>query len=157
MRSFSEIDSPVGPLLLSGDEEALTGLSFRRGRPIPSGWVRDDERFATERAQLDEYFAGERTEFDFPMRLDGSEFDQRVWSALQDIPYGTTATYGEIAERIGAPGRARAVGAANGRNPIAIAVPCHRVIGAGGKLTGYGGGLDRKRELLVLEGALLAV
>ena len=157
MRFFTEIDSPVGPLLLSGDEEALTGLSFRRGRPSASGWVRDDQRFATERAQLDEYFAGERTEFDFPMRLDGSEFDRRVWSALQDIPYGTTATYGGIAERIGAPGRARAVGAANGRNPIAIAVPCHRVIGAGGKLTGYGGGLDRKRELLVLEGALLAV
>jgi methylated-DNA-[protein]-cysteine S-methyltransferase len=157
MRSFSEIDSPVGPLLLSGDEEALTGLSFRRGRPIPDGWVWDDERFATERAQLDEYFAEERTEFHFPMRLDGAEFDRRVWTALEKIPYGTTATYGEIAERIGAPGRARAVGAANGRNPIAIVVPCHRVIGAGGKLTGYGGGLDRKRELLVLEGALLAV
>jgi methylated-DNA-[protein]-cysteine S-methyltransferase len=157
MKSFSEIDSPVGPLLLSGDEEALTGLGFRRGRPIPEGSVRDDERFAKERTQLDQYFAGERTEFDFPMRLDGPEFDRRVWAALEKIPYGTTVTYGEIAERIGAPGRARAVGAANGRNPIAIVVPCHRVIGAGGKLTGYGGGLDRKRELLVLEGALLAV
>jgi methylated-DNA-[protein]-cysteine S-methyltransferase len=157
MKLFAELDSPVGPLLLSGDEEALTGLSFRRGGAIPDGWVRDDERFSVERAQLGEYFAGERTEFDFPMRLEGAQFDRRVWAALEEIPYGTTATYGEIAERIDAPGRARAVGAANGRNPIAIVVPCHRVIGAGGKLTGYGGGLDRKRELLVLEGALLAV
>jgi methylated-DNA-[protein]-cysteine S-methyltransferase len=157
MKLFSEYDSPVGPLLLSGDEDALTGLMFRRGRHIPEGWVGDDERFSAERAQLDEYFAGERTAFDFPMRLDGAQFDRRVWRALAEIPYGTTATYGEIAERIGAPGRARAVGAANGRNPIAIVVPCHRVIGAGGKLTGYGGGLDRKRELLVLEGALLPV
>jgi methylated-DNA-[protein]-cysteine S-methyltransferase len=119
--------------------------------------VRDDVRFARERTQLDEYFAGERTDFDFPMRLDGPGFDRLVWKELEAIPYGTTATYGEIAERIGKPGRARAVGAANGRNPIAIVVPCHRVIGAGGKLTGYGGGLERKRELLVLEGALLAV
>ena len=87
----------------------------------------------------------------------GAPFERDVWAALEEIPYGTTATYGEIAERIGRPGRARAVGAANGRNPIAIVVPCHRVIGAGGKLTGYGGGLERKRELLVLEGALLAV
>ena len=157
MKLFSECDAPVGPLLLSGDQDALTGLSFRRGREIPRGWVRDDQRFSVERAQLDEYFAGERTAFDFPMRLDGAQFDRRVWRALAEIPYGTTATYGEIAERIGAPGRARAVGAANGRNPIAIVVPCHRVIGAGGKLTGYGGGLDHKRELLVLEGALLPV
>ena len=91
------------------------------------------------------------------MRLEGSAFERDVWAALEEVPYGTTATYGEIAERIGRPGRARAVGAANGRNPIAIVVPCHRVIGAGGKLTGYGGGLERKRELLVLEGALLPV
>jgi methylated-DNA-[protein]-cysteine S-methyltransferase len=155
-RLFSEYDSPVGPLLLSGDGETLTGLGFLRGG-VPAGWRRDDARFAAERAQLDEYFAGERTSFDFPMRLEGAQFDQRVWQELERIPYGTTVTYGEIAERIGRPGRARAVGAANGRNPIAIVVPCHRVIGAGGKLTGYGGGLERKRELLVLEGALLPV
>jgi methylated-DNA-[protein]-cysteine S-methyltransferase len=154
---YSEYDSPVGPLLLSGDSDALTGLGFKRGRGVPAGWMRDDERFATERTQLDEYFAGERTEFDFPMRLEGAQFDRRVWRELEAIPYGATATYGEIAERIGKPGRARAVGAANGRNPIAIVVPCHRVIGTGGKLTGYGGGLERKRELLVLEGALLPV
>jgi methylated-DNA-[protein]-cysteine S-methyltransferase len=154
---YSEYDSPVGPLLLSGDAGVLTGLAFKRGRGAPHDWVRDDGRFAAERAQLDEYFAGERTDFDFPMRLEGAQFDRRVWQELEAIPYGTTTTYGEIAERIGKPGRARAVGAANGRNPIAIVVPCHRVIGAGGKLTGYGGGLERKRELLVLEGALLAV
>jgi methylated-DNA-[protein]-cysteine S-methyltransferase len=158
MTSFSEYESPVGPLLLSGDARALTGLGFiRESTRIPPGWVRDDERFARERKQLDEYFAGERSEFDFPMRLEGSAFERDVWQALEEIPYGTTVTYGEIAERIGRPGRARAVGAANGRNPIAIVVPCHRVIGAGGKLTGYGGGLERKRELLVLEGALLPV
>jgi methylated-DNA-[protein]-cysteine S-methyltransferase len=153
---FSEYDSPVGPLVLSGDADALTGLGFKRGG-APAGWVRDEERFAAERAQLDEYLAGERESFDLPMRLEGAQFDRRVWRELEAIPYGTTATYGEIAERIGKPGRARAVGAANGRNPIAIVVPCHRVIGAAGKLTGYGGGLERKRELLVLEGALLAV
>jgi methylated-DNA-[protein]-cysteine S-methyltransferase len=153
---YSEYDSPVGPLLLSGDADVLTGLGFKRGR-APVAWVRDDERFAHERAQLDEYFAGDRTGFHFPMRLEGAQFDRRVWQELEAIPYGTTTTYGEIAERIGKPGRARAVGAANGRNPIAIVVPCHRVIGAGGKLTGYGGGLERKRELLVLEGALLPV
>jgi methylated-DNA-[protein]-cysteine S-methyltransferase len=154
---FSEYDSPIGPLLLCGDADALTGLGFKRGRGAPPGWLRDDERFDGERRQLDEYFAGGRTSFDFPMRLEGAQFDRRVWRELEQIPYGTTATYGEIAERIGKPGRARAVGAANGRNPIAIVVPCHRVIGAGGKLTGYGGGLERKRELLVLEGALLPV
>jgi methylated-DNA-[protein]-cysteine S-methyltransferase len=157
MTLFSEYQSPVGPLLLSGDAELLTGLGFRRGAAVPPGWTRDEARFAVERAQLDEYFAGERTAFDLPMQLDGAQFDRRVWRELQEIPYGTTATYSEIAERIGRPGRARAVGAANGRNPIAIVVPCHRVIGAGGKLTGYGGGLDRKRELLVLEGSLLPV
>jgi methylated-DNA-[protein]-cysteine S-methyltransferase len=154
---FSEYDSPVGPLLLSGDADALTGLGFKRRRGAPAGRLRDDERFARERRQLDQYFAGQRTSFDFPMRLEGAQFDRRVWRELEQIPYGTTATYGEIAQRIGKPGRARAVGAANGRNPIAIVVPCHRVIGAGGKLTGYGGGLERKRELLVLEGALLPV
>ena len=147
-------DSPVGPLTLSGDEEALTGLSFgsthRDGR-------RDDGRFATERDQLDEYFAGERTRFDFPLRLAGGPFELRVWELLRAIPYGTTATYGELAARLGSPERARAVGAANGRNPLAIVVPCHRVIGAGGRLVGYGGGLENKRALLELEGALLAL
>ena len=152
--SFSTYDSPVGPLLLSGDREALTGLSFGSA---PAAGQPDDARFATEREQLDEYFAGERSEFDFQLRLAGSPFELRVWELLRAIPYGTTATYGELAARLGAPERARAVGAANGRNPIAIVVPCHRVIGAKGKLVGYGGGLDTKRALLELEGALLGL
>jgi methylated-DNA-[protein]-cysteine S-methyltransferase len=151
---YSVVPSPLGPLLLSGDEEALTGLRFG-ARPAP-GWRRDDERFAPEAVQLGEYFAGERAGFDIPLRLGGPAFDRRVWEALLGIAHGTTATYGELAGRIGAPGQARAVGSANARNPIAIVVPCHRVIGAGGRLTGYAGGLERKRALLVLEGALLA-
>ena len=154
---FSTYDSPVGPLLLSGDDEALTGLWFGDAAAASEGWRRDDARFAAERTQLDEFFGGERTEFDIPLRLEGSPFELDVWSALRAIPYGTTTTYGDVAKRIGRTGRARAVGAANGRNPIAIVVPCHRVIGAGGRLTGYGGGLQNKRLLLELEGSLLAV
>lgn len=156
-RAFSVYRAPVGPLLLSGDHEALTGLWFADGAAAREGWRRDDDRFGTERAQLAEFFAGERTAFQIPLRLEGSRFDREVWAALQAIPYGTTTTYGALAEGIGRPGRARAVGAANGRNPIAIVVPCHRVIGAGGRLTGYGGGLPNKRLLLELEGSLLAV
>ena len=156
-RSFSVYESPAGPLLLSGDDEALTGLWFGDASAARPGWRASDARFATERAQLDEYFARDREEFAFPLRFEGTPFERDVWAELQAIPYGVTATYGEVAERIGRPGRARAVGAANGRNPIAIVVPCHRVIGAGGKLTGYGGGLDNKKLLLELEGAVLAV
>jgi methylated-DNA-[protein]-cysteine S-methyltransferase len=154
---FSTHQSPVGPLLLVGDEDALTRLEFARDAEIPDGWQRDDLRFSAEHGQLDEYFSGTRTGFDFPLRLEGAAFDRAVWAALREIPYGTTASYGEIAARIGKPGRARAVGAANARNPIAIVVPCHRVIGAHGALTGYGGGLDLKRALLALEGSMLGV
>lgn len=154
---FSTHHSPVGPLLLAGDEQALTRLAFAGDGEVPNGWQLDDRRFAAEHQQLDEYFAGTRDGFDFPLRLEGPPFDRAVWTALQEIPYGTTASYGEIAARIGKLGRGRAVGAANGRNPIAIVVPCHRVIGADGALTGYGGGLDRKRDLLALEGAILSV
>ena len=153
---FTVLPSPVGPLVLSGDGGALTGLRFAGASPPPPGRRRDDDRFREEARQLDEYFAGERTGFDIPMRLEGASFDRRVWDALVAIPHGTTTTYGELAERIGAPGRARAVGSANARNPVAIVVPCHRVIGAGGKLVGYGGGLERKRALLAHEGAILA-
>jgi methylated-DNA-[protein]-cysteine S-methyltransferase len=157
-RVFSVHESPVGPLLLSGDELALTGLTFLRREKVPEGWRRDDERFRDERRGLDRYFAGEATTFDFPVRFEGGgEFEREVWEALRAIPYGTTTTYGALAAELGDPGAARAVGAANGRNPIAIVVPCHRVVGAGGKLTGYGGGLDRKRALLELEGSLLPV
>ncbi|MGH3993886.1 MAG: methylated-DNA--[protein]-cysteine S-methyltransferase, partial [Pseudonocardiaceae bacterium] len=153
---FSVYPSAVGPLLLAGDDDALTRLAFGDASGAPREWERDDGRFAAEHDQLDEYFAGTRTEFGFPTRLGGSPFERAVWEALREIPYGSTTTYGELAAQLGKPGRARAVGAANGRNPIAIVVPCHRVIGAGGKLTGYGGGLHRMRALRAREGAMLA-
>lgn len=157
VRLWGVAESPLGPLLLSGDERALTGLRFGDGPPRGSGasWRRDDARFHVEREQLAEYFAGRRTAFDVPLRLGGTAFERRVWDALTAIPHGATTTYGELAARVGAPGQARAVGSANARNPIAIVVPCHRVIGAGGKLTGYGGGLERKHALLAHEGAIL--
>jgi methylated-DNA-[protein]-cysteine S-methyltransferase len=151
------IDSPVGELVLAGDGERLQRLHFhepdRRARVDPA-WERTAEPFGELCAQLDQYFAGERHQFDVPLDpAGGTEFERRVWQALREIPYGETEAYGELAERIGHPGRARAVGAANGRNPIAIVIPCHRVIGADGSLVGYGGGLGRKRRLLDLEAA----
>jgi methylated-DNA-[protein]-cysteine S-methyltransferase len=156
-RLFSIYDSPLGRLVLSGDEDALTGVRFSdRGAP-PAGGRRDDARFSEERRQLGDYFAGRLTTFELALKLEGNPFELRVWEALRTIPYGTTTTYGELAARLGAPDASRAVGAANGRNPIPIVVPCHRVIGARGKLTGYGGGLHRKRALLAHEGALLPV
>jgi methylated-DNA-[protein]-cysteine S-methyltransferase len=155
--TFSIHQSPVGPLLLAADEDALVRLAFADATEVPPDWELDDLRFSTEHQQLDEYFSGARTSFDLPLRLEGAAFDRAVWDALQEIPYGTTATYGAIAARLGKPDRARAVGAANARNPVAIVVPCHRVIGANGKLTGYGGGLGRKRALLALEGSMLSV
>jgi len=149
------VETPIGPLLLGGDPDGtITRLTF--GEP-PAGVRDDDAPFAAAREQLAAYFAGERTAFDLPLRLDGSAFERRVWAALREIPHGTTTTYGELADRIGEPGKARAVGWANSRNPVAIVVPCHRVVGARGALTGYAGGLDRKRALLVHEGALLPV
>jgi methylated-DNA-[protein]-cysteine S-methyltransferase len=119
--------------------------------PSHAGWSLDQGAFSTAVEQLGAYFAGELVDFDMELDLRGTEFQRRVWQALLTIPYGETRSYGEIAEQIGAPGAARAVGLANGHNPIAIVVPCHRVIGASGSLTGYGGGLDRKRTLLELE------
>ena len=150
------IPSPVGELLLTGDGERLRGLHMQAGRrpasPLPE-WRRDAAPFAAAREQLDEYFAGERIEFDLALGSAGTAFQQRVWRALTEIPYGETASYGQIARAIGSPTASRAVGMANGRNPISIVVPCHRVIGAGGKLTGYAGGVERKRYLLELEGS----
>jgi len=151
MTSYTTIDSPLGVLLVARDDEGVTALLLPTGkRPaVPAAdWVRDDDAFGDVRTQLDEYFAGSRTSFDLPLHMLGSAFQRRVWTALCDIPCGETATYGAIAERIGAPGAARAVGLANGQNPIAIIVPCHRVIGADGSLTGYGGGLPAKQWLL---------
>ena len=150
---FSTMDSPIGPLTLAGTGSVLTHLRMagQTHEPDRSDWVRDDGAFADVAAQLEAYFAGSLTEFDVEVKLIGTEFQQRVWAALQRIPYGETRSYGQIAEQIGSPGASRAVGLANGRNPIGIIVPCHRVIGAGGSMTGYAGGLDRKRLLVDLE------
>ena len=142
---------PVGELMLVGDGESLRGLHFAAGASPAPGASADRAAFASVLAQLGEYFAGARRTFDVPLDLRGSEFQRAVWAALLEIPYGETASYGEIARRVGRPGKARAVGRANGSNPIAVIVPCHRVIGADGTLTGYGGGLERKRLLLDLE------
>lgn len=153
MIRYRTINSPIGPLTLAGRGHVLTNLRMvdQTYEPNRADWLPDDRAFPEAVDQLGEYFAGERTEFDVELNMAGSEFRRRVWRALTTIPYGETRSYGEIADQIGAPGAARAVGLANGRNPIAIIVPCHRVIGASGSLTGYGGGLDRKRSLLELE------
>ena len=145
------IDSPVGVLTLRGEDGVLTGLYMddQRHAPVGSdGWVRDDDAFADVLGQLDAYFSGRRTDFDVPLRMHGTEFQRRVWDGLTRIPYGETWSYAQLAGKVGNPRACRAVGLANGRNPVAIIVPCHRVIGANGTLTGYGGGLDRKRWLL---------
>jgi methylated-DNA-[protein]-cysteine S-methyltransferase len=149
---YSTLTTPIGELMLTADDDgALTGVNLPNRHPDPAGWERDDELLADARRQLSEYFAGERTTFDLPLRPAGAPFQLRVWEALLRIPYGETASYGELARELGHPTAARAVGAANGRNPIAIVVPCHRVIGANGSLTGYAGGLACKRALLDLE------
>jgi methylated-DNA-[protein]-cysteine S-methyltransferase len=151
---YTTLDSPIGELLLLGDGEKLRGLYMQLGRKpmrVAPSWERADAPFGAVAAQLHEYFAGERTSFDIPLELEGTEFQLRVWNALCDIPYGETISYGELARRIDQPTAARGVGMANGSNPIAVIVPCHRVIGADGSLTGYGGGVERKRLLLDLE------
>jgi methylated-DNA-[protein]-cysteine S-methyltransferase len=155
---YTSLESPIGELLAVGDSRALRGLYMQEGRTaiaVRAGWEATDEPFAEARAQLAEYFAGQRRAFDLPLAMAGSPFQRRVWRALQDIPYGETISYGELARRIGVPSASRAVGVANGRNPVSVIVPCHRVIGADGSLTGYGGGLARKRLLLELEAGVL--
>jgi methylated-DNA-[protein]-cysteine S-methyltransferase len=156
---YTRMDSPIGELLLLGDGEALHGLYMQEGRKpigIAPSWELSPAAFARVSEQLTEYFAGQRTSFDVPLVMDGAPFKRRVWRALQDIPYAETISYGELARRIGQPSAARAVGLANGCNPISVIVPCHRVIGANGSLTGYGGGLERKRLLLDLEASATA-
>jgi methylated-DNA-[protein]-cysteine S-methyltransferase len=151
---FTTSHSPIGELLLVGDGAALCGLFMQDGpRPtaLDPSWVRDERPFAAALAQLEEYFAGARTAFDLALAPAGTAFQQRVWAALREIPYGATTSYGALAARLGAPGASRAVGLANGRNPISVVVPCHRVVGADGSLTGFGGGTERKRALLDLE------
>ena len=151
---YTTVDSPIGELLLAGSERGLQRLWMSPFRIQPS-WKHDPTAFADVRDQLEQYFAGERHEFDVQLDLVGNGFELSVWEALLGIPYGETASYIDIATMIGAPRAARAVGMANGRNPVAIIVPCHRVIGADGSLTGYGGGLERKRFLLELEAGVL--
>jgi methylated-DNA-[protein]-cysteine S-methyltransferase len=153
---YGYVDSPLGDLLVLGDHAGLRGLYMQTTRypvRVGSDWIRDDGAFAEVRTQLGEYFAGERREFDVPLAAAGSLWQKQVWAALVAIPYGETASYGQIAREVGVPDGARAVGLANGQNPISIIVPCHRVIGADGSLTGYGGGLPAKQFLLSLEAA----
>jgi methylated-DNA-[protein]-cysteine S-methyltransferase len=149
--------SPVGPLLLVGDGRALQGL-YTGGYPEQAGdgWIEDAVALQEAVDQLDAYWAGDRVEFDLPLDPAGTPFQRDVWTALCDIPFGATTSYGELAVRVGRPGSARAVGRANGTNPISIIVPCHRVIGSTGALVGYGGGIERKRALLAHEAAVLA-
>lgn len=152
------IDSPVGPLLALERAGRIVRLEFLRDRapePEPE-WVEAEEPFAALREQLTEYFEGGRRSFDLPIEPEGTEFQQQVWSALQDVPYGRTVTYGEIAEAVGRPTAVRAVGGANNANRIPIIIPCHRVVGADGSLTGFGGGLEAKALLLELEAATVA-
>jgi methylated-DNA-[protein]-cysteine S-methyltransferase len=148
---YSYVHSPLGALLVARDDIGIAALYLPTGRHqaiVPADWTRDDSAFDDARTQLDEYFAGQRTMFDLPLHMMGSPFQLRVWAALREIPYGETTSYGKTAAVIGAPTASRAVGLANGQNPVSIIVPCHRVIGANGSLTGYGGGLDAKRWLL---------
>lgn len=152
------MDSPVGQLTLAGRDGRLMHLRMvdQTYEPSRVDWAADGKAFPDAVEQLEEYFAGDRTEFELDLDLVGTDFQRRVWAALQTIPYGETRSYGEIARQIGSPGAFRAVGLANGHNPIGIVVPCHRVIGSNGSLTGYGGGLDRKRALLAMEKSQVA-
>ena len=152
---YRTVSSPVGTLTLAGVGSALMHLRMtgQTHEPDRSAWApAEPDAFGDVAEQLTAYFAGALTEFSVDVRLVGTPFQRRVWEALRAIPYGETRSYGQVAAQIGVPAAARAVGLANARNPIAIIVPCHRVIGSGGRLTGYGGGLDRKRALLAVEG-----
>ena len=160
--TFTRFPSPLGELVLTASETALTGVYFPTSRHVSRlhGVERGtggEDVLARARQQLSEYFARARTTFELALDPPGTDFQRQVWAALRAIPYGTTVSYGELARRLGDVRATRAVGAANGKNPIPIIVPCHRVIGARGELTGFGGGLDRKRWLLEHEGALMAL
>ncbi len=151
---YCYFETPIGELLLAGDGDGLALIGFPQGsmrRDPEPDWIYNEKPLARACKQLGEYFSGQRKSFDLPLQFDGTEFQVSVLKALQDIPYGETVSYGEIARRIGKPKAVRAVGAANGRNPLPIVLPCHRVIGSTGDLTGFGGGLDTKEALLRLE------
>ena len=148
------LQSPVGRLLLVGNRDGLTRLQFQDGKhpqPIHDQWKKDRRAFEDVISQLEDYFDGRRKRFSVKLSQEGTDFQQRVWKALKSIPYGETVSYGDIAKQIGNPQASRAVGAANGNNPISIIVPCHRVVGHNGKLVGFGGGLPIKQSLLELE------
>ena len=153
---YTYIKSPVGILMLAGNAEGLADVRFMEGRhpatPPEESWIEDNKPFREAAAQLRAYFDGKLREFNLPLVPKGTQFQLQVWSALREIPYGKTISYAELARRIDKPKAVRAVGAANGRNPLAIIVPCHRVIGSDGSLTGYGGGMRNKELLLALEG-----
>ena len=154
MVSYARTPSPIGPLLLVGDNSELSQIQFATNSRSPSpqpDWTDNPAAFVEPIRQLRAYFAGDLETFDLALSPQGTPFQQTVWNELCKIPYGQTISYGDLARRIGQPSASRAVGLANGRNPVAIVVPCHRVIGADGSLTGYGGGMDRKRFLLALE------
>lgn len=161
-RTHTVVDSPYGPLTLVATDGALSGLymDLQRHRPDEETFGEREEPgtdpFAVVAEQLTAYFAGELTDFDLPLNLQGTPFQRRVWEALQEIPYGETVSYGQLAVEIGNPSASRAVGLANGKNPVGIIVPCHRVVGSTGNLTGYGGGIDRKRRLLDFENRVRA-
>ncbi len=157
---YTTFQSPVGRLLLAGDAHALRGVSFessKRATSPPPDWKQNRTAFAEVIRQLQAYFRGELKEFDLPLAMEGTAFQLRVWNALRAIPYGETIFYAQLAERIGNPKAVRAVGLANGSNPIPIIVPCHRVIGSNGSLTGFGGGLSTKKMLLELESKQLSL
>ena len=159
--NYCYVDSPIGKLLVAGDGEAIYRIEFANegnaARP-EEGWRESMRGPVGEAArQLREYFQGKRTAFELPLAPEGTEFQRTVWRRLREIPYGETISYGELARRVGNPKASRAVGAANGSNPIPIVIPCHRVIGSNGKLTGFGGGLPTKRRLLALEARQLSL
>ena len=159
MIRFARYESPLGPMFATAEEDGITHIEFVGAKYAPEAradWIEDPQApdLAACGMQLAEYFAGKRTEFDLPLAPQGSDFQQRVWREIARVPYGKTISYGELAARAGAPGQARAAGAATGRNPVSLVIPCHRIVGSDGSLTGYAGGLERKRELLELEGVL---
>jgi len=159
--NYQFLETPIGTLLIAGDERAIHRIEFPRngtpGRP-EAGWTESARGPVGDAVrQLREYFSGKRTDFDLPLEPQGTAFQRGVWKRLEEIPYGETISYGELAKRVGNPKASRAVGAANGQNPIPIVIPCHRVIGANGKLTGFGGGLPTKEKLLDLEKGQLAL
>ena len=158
--SYTRIDSPVGKLLLAADAQGLRLVSFessKRAAPVQSDWMEDRSPFAEVIRQLQAYFSGELKQFDLPLAPEGTEFQLRVWNSLRTIPYGETISYAQLAQKVGNPQAVRAVGLANGGNPIPIIVPCHRVIGSDGSLTGFGGGLANKKILLALESRQLSL